>query len=216
MTREECGLFIRKVFEDFYRGVTLYDDYVLTDNAANRGYVEGMVKYIEKTYGLQRIDVHWIINYMEFSFEWWYKNDFWRQSRGRGFSIQLHWIIGKKAIQRHESFKGKTWRASVMRDKLRRDVGLSIRNKYGRVNLDAVEANRQWLVVGTDGEEEFKKQFHNLPEGLLWCRANTTLYNHKSPSCASCSSRRICYTLLQKEYPKLYELRGYNDGAALR
>ena len=58
-------------------------------------------------------------------------------------------------------------------------------------------------------EEKFKSEYLNSPRGLLWCKANTTLFLHKSPSCAICDFKDECKEILRVNMPNVYKLRGY-------
>lgn len=205
MLREDTlRLQIVSVYQDFYRSITLNNDYVLPDNDMNRLALDSFVSYIESR-GNRSIGLDWIIDFIELSFHWWYKRE---KTLKYGLqSIKLSWIIGKPAIKRHDELKStKSYAASFFRGNMRQDVGMSIRNKYRKFeshlmfNKMAMDTNKL--------EESYKKQLYGTPEGLLWCIANTTLYKDSSSLCSNCVSRTRCKDLLKREYPSMYSKRG--------
>ena len=84
--------------------------------------------------------------------------------------------------------------------------------KDHKINLLQKKTEISKLVVSIrPAEEQFKADYHNTKRGFLWCIANTTLYFHKSPKCATCNFKNECKELLKQEFPKIYVKRGYGE-----
>lgn len=211
MRREECLLFTREIYQLFYRGVTLRHDYVLPESRTNEVALDRFVDYVEKRHELESIGVDWLVDFIELSFHWWYKRKL-HDDYGHT-SIKLNWIIGTQALARYEKMGDKRWLAMLLQSRIRKDVGLGVRRKLNRVSPTAIQDNQAWLLLAETEEEDEKRRLYNKPEGLFWCKANTTLFNHVSPLCAGCNNRTRCKELLKIEFPKLYRLRGYEQAS---
>jgi len=135
--------------------------------------------------------------FMEFQFNYWYKRN---AKYGAGTSIQLEWIIGKKAIVRWEKANPKyiSW---IIRKNLKTDHNIVVKK--------ADNSYSQMVVKISDVEENEKERFHNTVKGFWNCMINTTMYNHKSSFCLSCDKSMDCKENLQKKFPKIYKKRGY-------
>lgn len=213
MRREECLSFTREIYQLFYRGVTLRHDYVLPENRTNEIALNRFVDYLEKGRGLESIGVDWLVDFIELSFHWWYKKkDRLHELHGHT-SIKLNWIIGISAMDRYEKMGDRRNLAMYLQTRIRKDVGLGVRRKLNRISTESIRDNQAWLLLAETAEEEEKKRLYNKPEGLFWCKANTTLFNHVSTLCAACYNRTRCKELLKKEFPKLYRLRGYEQAS---
>ncbi len=206
MTREECSEVVSIVYQEYYRQITLNSDYVLPKNLMNDRALNSFCDYIDKSVGLKRVGLDWIIEFVELSFHWWYKSNHLKFGLS---SIKLNWIIGKNSIERFDKVKNKHYILTFFKKEIRVKVGLSVRNKLKLKSSTILEANRNWLLELSEDEENFKKQFYNKPEGLLWCVSNTTLFNHKSELCQKCNNRSRCKEILKKNMPRLFKLRGY-------
>ena len=115
-------------------------------------------------------------------------------------SIRFSWIFGKKAIKRWRKFDVGTNMRIVQKN---------LKQRYD-INTVKIETEIPKLVNTVRKQEEnFKAEFHNTKRGFLWCVANTTLYFHKSPKCATCKFKQDCKNILENEYPKIYLERGY-------
>lgn len=117
-------------------------------------------------------------------------------------SVRFNWIFGKSAIERWKKYDIET-NVYITRIGIKKDHKINVIRKHTEIPK----------IVGTlrQTEEKFKAEFHNTRRGLLWCIANTTLYFHKSSSCATCNYKNECKKLLKQEYPKIYLRRGYGE-----
>lgn len=135
--------------------------------------------------------------FMEFQFNYWYKRN---AKYGAGTSIQLEWIIGKKAIKRWEE-ADKKYISWIIRKNLKKDHKIVVKKKDNQ--YDSVALNISIV-------EEFEKErFFNTVKGYWNCIINTTMYNHKSEFCMQCNKSSKCKDNLKSKFPKIYKKRGY-------
>jgi hypothetical protein len=111
-------------------------------------------------------------------------------------------MFGNKAIKRWYVFSPKT-NVEITRGHIKKLTGLNV-EQHSSGLAEVVKTIR---VV----EENFKKCFHNTLRGVAWCRANTTLFHHRSAWCVACDFKDNCKETLKKEFPKIYVTRGYGE-----
>lgn len=138
-----------------------------------------------------------IRRFAEYGIQSWFnsgsKKDYSRE-------VRFNWVFGKAAIERWKKLDAATneW---IVRKGLKTTYSVNVtkkRTEIGRIVSSVRPA-----------EEKLKGMFHNSKRGFLWCIANTTLYFHKSPLCATCDYKAECKELLKTEYEKIYIKRGY-------
>lgn len=138
-----------------------------------------------------------IRRFAEYGIQSWFnsgsKKDYSRE-------VRFNWVFGKAAIERWKKLDAATneW---IVRKGLKTTYDINVtkkRTEIGRIVSSVRPA-----------EEKLKGMFHNSKRGFLWCIANTTLYFHKSPLCATCDYKVECKELLKTEYEKIYIKRGY-------
>lgn len=117
-------------------------------------------------------------------------------------SIRFSWVFGKTAIER--------WSRNGMR--VNNYIVRKTLKKAHRINTVKRVSNLQSILLTVrKSEERYKAEFFNTRRGLQWCIANTSLYHHKSPLCATCQFKGECKEVLKLNYNKTYKLRGYGD-----
>lgn len=209
MTREEAFNFTGLVFQEYYRQVTLNQDFVfeLDKTGKREKLINRFIDYVDTKYDLKSVGMDFLINFIESGFNLYFDAKHLKYGTK---SIQIEWIIGSKAIERYEKIRDKDNKYFRKFRKIRKDITLRISDKFKSASITNVKAINELLISGTlDFYESEKAKFYNTSEGLLWCMMNTTLYNHKSKLCSVCSNRNKCKQILKENYPKLYTIRGY-------
>lgn len=136
-------------------------------------------------------------DFLLYQFQSWFNED---SEKDYTHSIRFNWCFGKTAIARWKKHSAST-NAFIVRKGLKSRVNVA--NNHLSNEIDSV-----FLAIRVT-EEKFKGLFFNEKRGLLWCRANTSLYYHKSSWCATCNFKEECKQMLKENYPKVYKLRGY-------
>lgn len=209
MVREEAFNLTALIFQEYYRQVTLNQDYVFDLDAAGRRkkVINKFLDFLDKKYGLSSIGLDYLVNFIESGFNLYFDA---KHLKYGVKSIQIEWIIGAKAIERYERIKDIDNKYFRRHRKIRQDIRLRVLDKFKNSTVSTRKAMKELL---TDGNVEFyeleKQRFYNTSEGLAWCMMNTTLYNHKSSICEACTNRNKCKEVLRENYPNLYQLRGY-------
>lgn len=138
-----------------------------------------------------------IKDFIEYQFQSWF-NDGTEKDYSR--TIRFSWVVGKSAIKRWEALSAKT------------NVYLTrkfLKQSY-KINKNLYKSSiGEFITEINPNEEKFKVQFFDTKRGLIWCIANTTLFNHKSSNCIVCSYKEECKQILKEQYKKVYKARGY-------
>lgn len=139
-----------------------------------------------------------IRKFIEYGLQSWFNKD---MSFTQKQNVRFSWIFGAQAIKRWNALPA-TARQYYVQSQLKTDY--NVRRKQ-------VKSRRlsKLLTEVRESEEKFKQQYLNTPRGLLWCMANTTLFFHKSPSCAICEYKDECKNNLRTNMPSVYKSRGY-------
>lgn len=208
MTRDNCKKYIVLTYQEFYRQVTLNSDFKFEFDKLGRKekVIDGYIDFIDNKYNLKSIGLEFIVNYFESGFNLWYD----RKDLKYGVnSIQIEWIIGKKAIERYEKIRDKDNKYFRKFRQIRKDISLNILGKLKlQIQVDS-GAIKTILDTVNEFEEKEKERYFNTEEGLMWCQSNTTMYNSNSKLCTSCSYRLRCKDMLRENMPNLYKRRGY-------
>lgn len=138
-------------------------------------------------------------DFLLYQFQSWFNDG---SEKDYTHSIRVSWCFGKPAVARWKSNSAGT-NAFIVRKGLKSRVNVAS-------NHLSKERSAVFLAVRKT-EEKYKAEFYGDKRGLLWCRANTTLYYHKSSYCAACVFKNECKTMLQESYPAIYKLRGYGE-----
>lgn len=139
-----------------------------------------------------------IRKFIEYGLQSWFNVD---TSYTQKQNVRFSWIFGAAAIKRWNALPANA-RQYYVRTQLKKDYKVQ-RKKGGSQRLSSL------LTKVRPIEEKFKSEYLNSPRGLLWCKANTTLFLHKSPSCAICDFKDECKEILRVNMPSVYKLRGY-------
>ncbi len=136
-------------------------------------------------------------NFLLYGIQSWFNSG---SERDYSHSVRFSWIFGRAAIKRWNALEG------VVRT---RCVRKSLKTNHKINTLVHKSELSELLNKIRPHEEAFKKEYYNTNRGLLWCIANTSLYFHRSPLCATCKFKMECKQILEKEYPRVYKIRGY-------
>jgi hypothetical protein len=224
MNREEIERKSYIIYEEFYRQVNAYDDYVFEPwKVLNmRSMMTNYIDWLDKRFateniktGLVRIDLEFLVKFFMYGFNYWiWKiNDTNKEYEGKyphgHKSIKVGWVLGKEALKRFDRNEAKFDEMKWAREITKAET--SVLHDLKAVSADNAQAFIELYLSGENEQEEFEKeQFYNTTEGLIWCKANTSLYNHKSKFCKGCNNRTRCKDLLKEQFPNLYKQRGYN------
>lgn len=188
-------------FNYYYKSVTKNESFRFKMTDSRKVMIEDFISTFKGESGTTFVQEDYLRKYMEYQFNYWYKQD---AKYGQGASIQIEWIIGKKAWKRWESRtdKQKDKTDYIIRKGIKKDVEFKRTKKYN-------EGFGAMLVEVTPTEEIEKKAFFNTAKGYVNCIVNTTMYNHKSELCLKCKFRKKCKQELESQHPNVYSLRGY-------
>ena len=145
-----------------------------------------------------RIGEDFIRRYIEYGLQSWFNDS---MTETQKYNVRFSWVFGKAAIKRWNALDANT-RQFCVTTHLKQRFKV-VRKKKSSTRLTAL------LKKVRPIEEKFKNEYLNTPRGLLWCKANTTLYNHKSSACAMCNYKDECKEMLLLNMPSVYKLRGY-------
>lgn len=149
--------------------------------------------------GADKIGPDFMNRWAQYQFQSWFNDG---ATRDYNHAIRYNWIFnGGSAVKR--------WNA-LSEDKRQWVVRTSLKKDY-RVKRSNVPRSAPTALFTTlrSCEEEAKKRFYGTARGLLWCVANTTLYNHRSSQCVVCKFKSDCLETLKAEYPRVAAARGY-------
>jgi len=145
-----------------------------------------------------KIGEDFIRRYIEYGLQSWFNDS---MTETQKYNVRFSWVFGKAAIKRWNALPANA-RQYYVRNQLKKDYKVQ-RKKGCSQRLSSL------LKKVRPIEEKFKNEYLNTPRGLLWCKANTTLYNHKSSACAMCNYKVECKEMLLLNMPSVYKLRGY-------
>ena len=144
------------------------------------------------------ITENYIKKFIEYGLQSWFNKDC---TDSQKFNVRFSWIFGLAAIKRWNALPANA-RDFYVKNELKKDNSLKLNRKKSMRLTKLLKGIRPI-------EERFKNEYLNSPRGLLWCKANTTLYNHMSSACTICEHKIECKEMLRVNMPELYKLRGY-------
>jgi hypothetical protein len=202
MKNKEVKLVVDK-FKYHYKAVTGDESFRLNMTTTRLTMTLNFIDYMKKMTNSPILGEDYLKSFMEFQFNHWFQHE---GKFGKGTSIQLEWIIGKKALKRWFDRSEKYKRATdiIVRKNLKKKVVFK---------LDGVR-NEGWskTMLEVREVEEFEKEmFFNTAKGFVNCTLNTTLYHHKSKFCMECKYKDKCKEQLKEQYPIVSKLRGYKN-----
>lgn len=188
-------------FKYYYKSVTKNESYRFKMSDGRMTSILKFIDIFKSEYGTNFVQKDYLKMYMEFQFNYWYKQD---AKYGQGTSIQIEWIIGKKAWKRWNSRteKHKQVTSHIVRKNFKSDVKLKSDKKHN-------EGWAKTMLHIKDVEEFEKEMFFNSAKGFVNCSINTTLFNHKSILCFRCKYKAKCKEELKNTYPNVYKIREY-------
>jgi hypothetical protein len=149
--------------------------------------------------GADKIGSDFMRRWAEYQFQSWFNDG---TTRDYNHAVRYNWIFnGGSAVKRWLALP-EDKRQWVVRTSLKRDFAV----RRGRRSSAGCTELFTTLRVA---EEAIKKRFAGTSRGLLWCIANTTLYNHRSAVCVVCKFKSGCLETLKREFPRVAVGRGY-------
>ena len=138
-------------------------------------------------------------DYLNYGMNSWFNKD---MEGDFSRTIRFYWIFGKKGVERYNMVKPNAQKWCV------RTGGVQPKLKQRKIRSSMVSM----LIAVRQSEEVIKREMYDTARGLLWCVANTTLYNRRSSLCAVCVNKETCKQTLKNTMSKVYRIRGYEDG----
>lgn len=183
-----------KLFE-LYVSSLFNGNYVYKETTSNNKILISFIRH----YKLRVKDNIFLADYTERQFQYWlelYKTNSLKTNIN---FINISWVYGPKAIERFDEF------LVYFNDKnysklIRKHVKSSQINKI-------IKIKKSKLIDISIPEEQEKQRYLNEPEGLEWCKTETTLINPLSKVCQNCRHKQECKQLLKINYPFTYEKR---------
>ena len=207
---KECFLFYSYKIHNYIISIDgkVKYDFNYTENSALYNFAN-FLKENKKHY----LTIDWLFDYFNYQFSYW---NFIKESKekdGGLYLIQLHWILGKKALKR---FNEKTQKDSYFYHSnffpkfqiKKEDLIEVLQNKNLLETEEEEEVDKIIIFNGLNKrEEELKQKRYNTIEGLEICLNFTTLFRFDSPLCENCNYRMSCKKTLRKNFPKIFQKR---------
>lgn len=161
------------------------------------------------------LNIDWLFDYFNYQFTYWSFIKESKEKNGGIYIIQLHWILGKKALKR---FDNKTSKDSYFyhsnffptyQIKKENLIEWLEKKECLRVEDFDLEDKKKLEALNTlnKKEENFKEKKYNTIEGFNICLNFTTLFRFDSILCKRCNFKSKCKRILKNNYPKLYQKR---------
>lgn len=186
-----------RLFEYFYSKLYKTSYKVNLELQNQKKLLKNFTKALYKQYIPGTLGMNFFIDYFSFSFAYFFQKKIHRP-------ISLNWIASKRLLKRY----------------IERPDGTDYHTKQflreHNINLSELRSS---LVddfaadyLHTDRDEESRKgRIADTDARLYYCLTDTTMYNHRSVICLSCSQRVTCKRLLMHSNPSLYKKRGYGS-----
>lgn len=203
---EEYEDIIIRAYEYMYSELNTNADYRYNASITDKKMIANFIIFIKSEDHTDNVE--FILNFLESSFGYYAKK---RKELKFGLkSVMLSWVIGKKAVERttkmREDFPDFPHFLKFMRTR----VGASLLSKFeAETGTKTTRLKHETYIEINQVEEDFKSSCMDDTMILEHCITGTFLYNHKSTRCVFCPQRIDCKELLKKNYPKIYNLRGY-------
>lgn len=149
--------------------------------------------------GADKIGSDFMRRWAEYQFQSWFNDG---TTRDYNHAVRYNWIFnGGSAVKRWRALP-EDKRQWVVRTSLKRDFSVGRGKRSGAGGTELFTTLRA-------SEEAVKRRFAGTARGLIWCVANTTLYNHRSTVCVVCKFKSDCLETLKREFPRVAVGRGY-------
>lgn len=173
--------------------------------------------FLKKTH-IEYLNIDWLFEYFNYQFTYW---DFIKNQKIKenpNYLINLHWIVGQKALKRYlsKTKKDTYFYNSVFFPKyeIRKQDLINYLNlkKFIIEKEDTILEEDKIVVINplNEKEEFLKKKRYNTDEGFFICLNFTTLFKFNSNLCLGCIFKQKCKSVLKQKYPNLYQKRFIN------
>lgn len=159
------------------------------------------------------LNIDWLFEYFNYQFTHWNFFKEKKEESGASCLVQLHWILGKKALKR---FNEKTSKDSYFyhssffpKFKIKKDDLINVLESKNLIEVkeEYEEDNKVIQNKLNKNEEQYKKIKYNTLEGFNLCINFTTLFRFDSELCQKCKYKKSCKKILKKNYPRMYQKR---------
>ena len=160
------------------------------------------------------LTIDWLFDYFNYQFSYWNFIKEEKEKNGGLYLIQLHWILGKKALKRFDSRSNKDsyfYHSNFFpKFQIKKEDIVEALDKKGLVEIkdDSEEEDKSELLNELNKkEEQYKKLKYGTIEGFNICLNFTTLFRFDSELCQKCKYKTNCKKTLKVNYPKLHQKR---------
>lgn len=188
-------------YQTFVRKLCKDSSYTYKGDTRDNACIDNFIKLVDKAYGIESLGKVFIYDYFCFQLNYWMNLE-----TRFGKKIPITWFIGKKAFQR--------WQDNPNTDLYHAHKSAE---SFG-INSETSDRTKEKLdVLAIKKHEEAEKiRFKDPAAQLLHCMNATTLFNHRSPNCISCSSKAQCKIILERDFYRIYIKRGYNEKNSIK
>lgn len=163
----------------------------------------------------QYLNIEWLFDYFNAQFTYWSFIKEQKEKNGTFYQIKLHWVLGKKALNRYLTRTQKDIyfyhsKFYPTYDIKKEDLIEFLRVKgFIKEEEDVIIEEDKIIKINPlqDKEEKIKNRYFNKIEGFYLCINYTTLFKYNSSFCKECNYKNKCKKLLKKTYPKIYQKR---------
>jgi hypothetical protein len=191
--REILILLYEKFLKRFYEDNQLH----IKASRDNQNVLTTFLLQVHKELNLNSIGVAYWYQYLIYQYDYWSTKNV-----AFGERITLKRVFAIKSWERFQQISDEfSWYNA--------ELTLSKYNINRSIILEMKVRDRKNHTKLNDYEEEEKSRFLNKPIGFVNCIETTTLFNHRSTSCALCKVNQTCKNLLRENYIGVYIDRGY-------
>lgn len=159
------------------------------------------------------LTIDWLFDYFNYQFSYWNFIKESKEKNGGFYAIQLHWVLGKKALKRFDEKTQKDiyfYHSSFFpKFKIKKEDLIKKLQEKELLEIEEEKEDDKIIVFNNlnKREEEIKQKRYNTIEGFQVCLNFTTLFKFNSPSCKNCFYKENCKKVLKKNYPKIFQKR---------
>lgn len=208
---KECFLFYSFKIGNYLPSVNNEKKYVFnyTENSSLYNFANFIKE--KKEYFLT---INWLFDYFNYQFCYW---NFVKEEKEKNnkeiYLIQLHWILGKKALKRYDSRTSKDsyfYHSSFFpKFQIKKNDLIDFLEEKKCLIIERKDEEDKEIKFNTINkkEENIKAKKYNTLDGFNLCLNFTTLFKFESSYCKKCNWKDNCKKILKNTYPKIYQKR---------